>query len=135
MKSTLSIFLVLVALGTADRQPVPAETGQPNPARAASAELKAAEAEMGAALDSLLAAAAGREEAEAKLKIAQAAWVKYRDAQLAARWPIADRASYGNACHGCFTRERARLTKLRVAELRAMSNPVAGDACASPWPE
>lgn len=68
------------------------------------------------------------------LKLAQRAWIKFRDAELEALFPpTADgdpRISYGSIYPMCFAEAKERLTRERTAELRQWLDPAPeGDAC------
>jgi len=87
--------------------------------RCASAEAKQAETEMNETLEALLKARAADAGALQKLDAAQAAWLAYRDAALAARFPSAQPATdYGSSFPTCFSLEQARLFQQRTRALR-----------------
>jgi uncharacterized protein YecT (DUF1311 family) len=97
------------------------------------AEAKQAQTEMARALDALLKARAADAVAVQKLNAAQTAWLAYRDAELAARFPSAEPATdYGSAFPTCFGLEQARLFQDRTRALGQLaargSEP---DACSS----
>ena len=100
----------------------------------AAKELEAAQSEMTQVLTLLAKRGAGKPEAIAMLNRAQAAWEQYRDAQLRWAWPDPARARYGSVYPMCVANERARLTKARTEELRAMLSRPTGDSCAPVWP-
>ncbi len=68
----------------------------------------------------------------AKLRLAQRAWLAFRDAELAARYPDADPATaYGSAYAGCAAGVKAELTRARTTELKRWLDGVAeGEVCA-----
>jgi uncharacterized protein YecT (DUF1311 family) len=101
----------------------------------AGVRLKTAEAEMGRVFDALMQQAKGKSEVIAKLRVAQAAWEAYRDAQINALWPLPDAATYGTAHPLCVALAKANLTEARTKELRAMQSPEEGDVCAVSWGE
>lgn len=97
-------------------------------------ELRAAEAEMNKLVDGLVTKAKGKPVSVAKLKAAQSAWLAFRDAHLKAYWPSEEPGLYGTVQPMCEMIEMTRLTKARIAELRAMTSSVEGDVCACNWP-
>jgi uncharacterized protein YecT (DUF1311 family) len=102
----------------------------------ANRELRAAEDEMSAVLESLTKKAAGHPDALATLRRAQSAWVAFRDAQIDALWPSkTPQSTYGTVHPMCVAMERAGLTKQRIAELRVMLKVEEGEVCHSAWPE
>jgi uncharacterized protein YecT (DUF1311 family) len=68
----------------------------------------------------------------AKLKIAQRAWLAYRDAELEAVYPKTDKqTAYGTAYPTCHCAELQFLTEQRTAQLkRWLDGTHDGDACA-----
>lgn len=66
-----------------------------------------------------------------KLRIAQRAWVAYRDAQIEALYPNPDkRTSYGTVYPTCRCAALARLTALRTEELKKwIDGAQEGDTC------
>jgi uncharacterized protein YecT (DUF1311 family) len=127
--------MILVPTGAVAIRTAPPLQSQAALNRAAGDDLKVATAEMTRLLDRLRARATGRPDALAKLAKAQAAWEAYRDAQIDAEWPAADRGQYGSAHPMCVTTVLTALTRARVAELQQMLTPEEGDVCASQWPE
>ena len=103
--------------------------------QSAQRELQRAEAEMNSELTRLFALAAQKPASIAKLKEAQSAWRAFRDAHVKAFWPSDERGAYGSVHPMCVANELTRLTKARVAELRAMTKRVEGDVCACEWPD
>lgn len=97
------------------------------------AEAKQAQTEMERALDALLKARAADAVAVQKLNAAQTAWLAYRDAELAARFPSAEPATdYGSSFPTCFGLEQARLFQDRARALEQLT-PQGGaqDSCSS----
>jgi uncharacterized protein YecT (DUF1311 family) len=117
------------------QQQAPHSATQAGMREAADVHLKAAETDMASLLSNLSAKAQGKAESIDALDKAQAAWVKYRDAQLKAEWPMPEGGQYGTVYPMCLVNERTRLTKARIAELRSMLRASEGDVCSSHWPE
>jgi uncharacterized protein YecT (DUF1311 family) len=71
-----------------------------------------------------------------KLRAAQLAWRRFRDAQLEALYPAADKQlAYGSAYSGCRQMAMAVLTRQRIEQLRLWLIGVAeGDVCAGSLP-
>lgn len=70
-----------------------------------------------------------------RLKTAQKAWLAFRDAEVAARFPLAPgqsaQAEYGSVFPMCHDQFKATLTVERTAQLKAWLDGVAvGDVCA-----
>lgn len=67
-----------------------------------------------------------------KLRLAQRAWIAFRDAELAARYPDADPATaYGSAYPGCAAGVKTELTRARTTQLKRWLDGVAeGEVCA-----
>ncbi|HEX4822820.1 MAG TPA: lysozyme inhibitor LprI family protein [Candidatus Polarisedimenticolaceae bacterium] len=136
MKRILGRLVVTAAvLGAASVRDVPYSLTQVGLHEAADKDLKAAEAQLTSLLKALEAKGSGKADSLTKLRSAQDAWVKYRDAQLLAEWPHPDRGEYGSVYPMCFLTERTRLTKARIVEVRSMLSPKEGEACASQWPD
>lgn len=65
-----------------------------------------------------------------KLRVAQRAWVKFRDAQLDATYPAVDQGqAYGSVFPMCFDDQYVTLTKARIAQLQLALKPAKGDVC------
>lgn len=125
---------VIVVLCAATSTDVGNAQSQLDMNQAAGRELKAAEAEMNAALERLFTLATGKPRSVAKLKQAQAAWLAYRDAHVRAFWPSDEPGAYGSVYPMCVANELTRLTRARSAQLRAMTDRADGDVCACQWP-
>ncbi len=67
-----------------------------------------------------------------KLKLAQQAWLRYRDAHLEALYPATEkRVSYGSINNDCQCLVRSTLTQQRTAELQQwVKGAPEGDVCA-----
>ena len=101
----------------------------------ANRDLRAAESEQRQILEQLRSMAHGKADALETLRAAQAAWEKYRDAQLRTLWPFPERTWYGSVHPMCVATQNAALTRARTRELRAMLKQPEGDVCNSQWPE
>ena len=65
-----------------------------------------------------------------KLRIAQRAWIVFRDAQVEATFPANDKqAAYGSIYPMCVLALLQELTEARLAQLRAALEPTEGDVC------
>ncbi len=86
-------------------------------------EYAAADAELNATWRELLTALQGQETAIARLRTAQRAWVAFRDADVAAQFPVAEgedpRMMYGSMYPMALNGALTKLTRARTAELRA----------------
>lgn len=70
----------------------------------------------------------------AKLKTAQKAWLAFRDAELAARFPDSDKSNYGSVYPMCADNELEAMTRKRTDELRAwLKGTQEGDVCAGSY--
>jgi uncharacterized protein YecT (DUF1311 family) len=66
-----------------------------------------------------------------KLKTAQKAWLAFRDAELAARFPDNDKSNYGSVYPMCADGELETMTRKRTEELRTwLKGTQEGDVCA-----
>lgn len=71
----------------------------------------------------------------AKFKAAQRAWITFRDAQLEALYPEADKSAYGSAYPMCYMNEKASLTQKRTKQLRIwLDGQAEGDVCGGSIP-
>jgi uncharacterized protein YecT (DUF1311 family) len=69
-----------------------------------------------------------------KLKTAQKAWLAFRDAELAARFPDNDKSNYGSVYPMCADGELEAMTRKRTEELRAwLKGTQEGDVCAGSY--
>jgi uncharacterized protein YecT (DUF1311 family) len=93
-----------------------------------------ADAALNAVYRELLNKLKDNKTATAKIVAAQNAWVTFRDAELAADWPVGKdenpNAHYGSVHPFCFYEELASMTLERVRKLRAYLHPEEGDVCA-----
>jgi uncharacterized protein YecT (DUF1311 family) len=98
----------------------------------AAGELKAADAELNRVYQAILMKYKAQRTFVESLRKAQRAWVRFRDAELAARFPGDDKQSrYGSAYPMCANLFLAKRTRERVAQLREwLSGAEEGDVCA-----
>ena len=69
-----------------------------------------------------------------KLKAAQKAWLAFRDAELAARFPVEDKTNYGSVYPMCASNELEAMTLKRTEELREwLKGTQEGDVCAGSY--
>jgi len=64
-----------------------------------------------------------------KLELAQSAWIKYRDAEIAAIYPEEDKSYYGSVYPVCFYIKMTELTQQRINELNLWLKTCEGDVC------
>lgn len=94
---------------------------------------QSADAELNRVYAKVLAANADDKGFVEKLKASQRAWIAFRDAQIAARFP--DPANYGSVLPMCQSAEYEQLTRDRVKQLNAWIVGVEeGDVCAGSYP-
>jgi uncharacterized protein YecT (DUF1311 family) len=66
-----------------------------------------------------------------KLRVAQRAWLAFRDAQVDATYPATDRAAaYGSVLPMCISELLEELAKARINQLRQALRPIEADVCA-----
>ena len=97
----------------------------------AAQELRAADAELNLIYQKLREVYAGDPAFLEKLKLAQRAWIAFRDAELAAKYPATDKRDYGSIFPMCSSQYVGDLTRKRIADLKVWLDGVQeGDACA-----
>lgn len=102
---------------------------------AACAALKKADAELNAVYTAILKKNADDKNFIDKLKTAQRAWVAFRDAEMAARYPARDKWEYGSAFDLCWCNGLAALTQQRVEQLKPWRDGIPeGDVCVGSYP-
>jgi uncharacterized protein YecT (DUF1311 family) len=90
-----------------------------------------ADAELNAVYRQLISTYKSDSEFVTKLRLAQASWLKFRDADLASLYYKKDKlAEYGSVYPMCKSMVLTNLTVERTKELKAMLNPEEGDTCA-----
>lgn len=153
MRSLLAI-LVVACLATTAQAQVPARSAaqpaapphtsdgmacdSPNQSQAglnqcASNSAQTADAELNRVYAKVLAANAQDKAFIEKFKAAQRAWIVFRDAQIAARYP--NPADYGSVLPMCQSGEYEQLTRDRIKQLNAwIVGTEEGDVCAGSYP-
>jgi uncharacterized protein YecT (DUF1311 family) len=97
---------------------------------AACAELDAADAELNRTYQDILRHYRGETLFLAKLKTAQRAWIAFRDAELEAIYPAAEkRIEYGSMYPMCRCAVLADLTTRRTEQLKTWLDAEEGDPC------
>jgi uncharacterized protein YecT (DUF1311 family) len=95
----------------------------------ASDEAARVDAQLNDVYRKLLSQAASRQEAVAKIKAAERAWIAYRDAYMDAMYPAKDKqAAYGSIYPMEADLLRAKLTQQQVAALKELQQQYAGTA-------
>ncbi len=93
----------------------------------ASEEAARVDAQLNDAYRKLLSQAASQQEAVAKIKAAERAWIAYRDAYMDAMYPAKDKqAEYGSIYPMEADLLRAKLTQQQVAALRELLQQYSG---------
>jgi uncharacterized protein YecT (DUF1311 family) len=94
-------------------------------------QYKKADAELNRVYQQLITANATDQVFVDKLKIAQRAWIAFRDAQLEAIYPETDdpRVKYGSVYPMCYCSAQQDLTEERTKHLKRMLRSPEGDAC------
>jgi uncharacterized protein YecT (DUF1311 family) len=97
---------------------------------------KGTDAELNAVYQQVIKANAGQPKFLAKLRIAQRAWIAWRDAELNALYPDKDDPSaYGSALAACWSLKTAVLTEARIKQLRQwITGAKEGDVCSGSIP-
>ena len=97
--------------------------------------VKQADAELNAVYTAILKKNAADRTFIDKLKVAQRAWVAFRDAEMGARYPEEDKSAYGSAFNLCWCNALADLTKRRTADLKLWRDGIPeGDVCVGSYP-
>lgn len=127
MRLTFLIVLsLLAALGSTQAM---AQTQTGMNADACATERKA-DAQLNDVYRKVLAEHKGDAAFLAKIRDAQRAWLVFRDAELDAIYPAADKqAEYGSAFPMCHCLERTALVEQRIRQLSAWLKPAEGDVC------
>lgn len=97
---------------------------------------KAADAELNRVYRQVLHKHAADQAFLARIKSAQKAWLTFRDAELAARFPAKDKQSqYGSVYPMCASNEIETLTRQRTEALkRWLEDTPEGEVCAGSYP-
>lgn len=101
----------------------------------AATEAKKADAALNAAYGELLSKVKENKTATEKISVAEKAWIVFRDAELAAEWPVGEgenpNALYGSVHPLCYYSELATMTWERVRALKDLMRNEEGDVCSS----
>lgn len=127
-------FAAHAAPGDGDRITCDPQGSQTEINACAGSEFGRADAELNRVWQAIQAKYADQPQFLAKLKVAQRAWLGFRDAEMAARFPLAsgEQASvrYGSVLPMCESQFKAELTRQRTAQLKAWLDGVEeGDVC------
>ena len=125
--TTLAAAAACLLVGAALGMP----TGDPTWDNPESCDLAKAERDLTQVYGEVLKKYTSDAEFVRKMRASERAWLKYRDAALEARFPLADKpGQYGSAYPMCLCAERVQLTEFRVTELRRWLNGAEeGDVC------
>ena len=135
MLALISIFHPAIASGQAQTCLDNAET-QPAINRCLQLEHESADQELNRVYQSILRKHADNPNFLQKLKLAQRAWIHWRDAELAAIFPEStEKGFYGSSLPGCQNTHLATLTRQRMQQLRQWLDGVEeGDICSGSFP-
>jgi uncharacterized protein YecT (DUF1311 family) len=101
----------------------------------AAREAGKADAALNSTYQELMGKIRSNKTAIAKLIAAEKAWVAFRDAELAAEWPVADGENpnvlYGSVHPFCYYNELTAMTLDREKTLKELMSHEEGDLCAS----
>ncbi len=101
----------------------------------AATEAKMADAALSTTYRELLSRVRENRTATERLVAAEKAWIIYRDAELAAEWPVAEGQNpsilYGSVHPFCFSLKLATMTWDRVRTLKDLMQHEEGDVCGS----
>lgn len=130
MSRSLTFFLSLVMLGVAEPRAIPQTQADMN--ETAHVEYTGADAELNRVYRQVLEARKADLEFVLKFKAAQRAWIVFREAEVQALFPAADkRGAYGTVYPLCRWQALTELTRERTKQLKAWTEPPAeGDTCA-----
>lgn len=131
--------LFLLALPVATSSQAPKTTSSPCMQKAttqteinacAAEDLKRADSELNQLYQQVLKKYAGDQIFIQKLRLAEEAWVKFRDAYMAALDSEVDPSSVGSVYPMCKAVEMTRITNERVQDLKRILSHPEGDVCA-----
>ncbi len=101
----------------------------------AAKEAKKADAALNVTYQRLVSQIKDNKTALEKLVTAEKAWIVFRDAELAAEWPVPEGESpnllYGSVHPFCYSNEFTSMTLRRVTTLKELMAREEGDVCAS----
>jgi uncharacterized protein YecT (DUF1311 family) len=122
---------LLPGVGPVAATEVPYAESQTGMNEAAGADLKKADEELNAVYQQILKDYADDPTFVAKLRVAQQAWIAYRDADMDAFYPhVAEPGYYGSVLPMCMAIRKAVITRARTTELRGwLVGGIDGDAC------
>lgn len=137
----MRIFLVIVALSLVFSSHLAANESCMDKARTqfdmnqcAGSEFEKADKELNRLYQSILAEYADNKLFIEKLKAAQLAWIKFRDAEMEALFPVKhedERYIYGSVYPTCYSIWMENITEERIAQLKKWSDKIQeGDVCA-----
>jgi uncharacterized protein YecT (DUF1311 family) len=137
----MRIFLVIVALSLVFSSHLAADESCMDKARTqfdmnqcAGSEFEKADKELNRLYQSILTEYADNKLFIEKLKAAQLAWIKFRDAEMEALFPIKHKDEiyiYGSAYPMCYSIWMKKITEERTAQLKKWSDKIQeGDVCA-----
>ena len=93
-------------------------------------EYKKADADLNRVYQQLLSVKGREQQFAERLKIAQRAWIVFRDAQLESLYSAPDPyVQYGSVYPMCYCLAQKELTVHRTQQLKQMLNPKEGDVC------
>lgn len=126
----ISVFIV-ISFYIVLNQPVSAQT-QTDMAQKAGAEFAKADKELNTVYNKILKEYKGDREFIEKMKAAQRAWIKFRDAHIEAVFPAKDKQSeYGSVYGMCYSMMMQEITEARIKQLRLwLKGTEEGDVCA-----
>src|SRR4051794_1575973 len=136
MRKLIAVLMLGSSLCWAQKQTTPKCYDSPNQGdlnNCAAREYKTADNELNALYKKILRAYAKQPDVVTRLKAAQKAWVRYRDAQLEAQFPSprVEKREFGSVYPMCYSMTLAGLTRQKTNELRMCPNPaIEGDLCA-----
>lgn len=136
------VILLCVTLGFVQAQqkkPKPAQTRPPCANAQTQMDLnscfcneyKKADTELNRVYQQVLAANKDDAARTEKLKVAQRAWIAFRDAQMEAFYPTTEdpRLTYGSVYQMCYCQAEQGLTEDRTKQLKRMLSSKEGDVC------
>jgi uncharacterized protein YecT (DUF1311 family) len=89
--------------------------------RCADLDARAADADLNHVYQALLSKLKSDDKAAKQLRVAQRAWIAFRDAHLQELFPAEDKqAAYGTMYPMCYAQVATAMTKQRAAQLRSM---------------
>jgi uncharacterized protein YecT (DUF1311 family) len=132
LAAALALLTPAMAAGADPKDCMETATTQSQRDQCASTQLKAADGELNRVYKAILKKYKNDTDFLRKLRNAQQAWLKFRDAELEAQFPLADkRARYGSAYPMCANLFLVRRTQERIKDLRQwLDGTEEGNVCA-----